>query len=48
MLVVGDKEVAASTISVRLRSGEQSSQTLASFKESIRHAITGKAKDIRL
>ncbi len=47
MLVVGDKEVAASTISVRLRSGEQlSSQSLASLKETVRVAITERAKDL--
>ena len=49
MLVVGDKEVAAATVSVRLRSGEQATpQTLASFKESIRLTIASKAKDLRL
>jgi len=48
MLVVGDKEVVAATVSVRLRSGEQSSQTLASFKESLRLAIASRAKDLRL
>jgi len=48
MLVVGDKEAVAATVSVRLRSGEQSSQTLASFKESLRLAIASRAKDLRL
>jgi len=48
MLVVGDKEVAASTVSVRLRSGEQlSSQPFDSFKETIRTAIVNKVKDLK-
>jgi threonyl-tRNA synthetase len=46
MLVVGDKEVAEATVSVRLRSGEQASQARDSFKESIRLAIANKAKDL--
>jgi threonyl-tRNA synthetase len=49
MLVVGDKEVASSTISVRLRSGEQvSSLSLASFKKTLRRVIANKAKDLKL
>ena len=49
MLVVGDNEVATSTVSVRLRSGEQrSSQSFDSFKETIRMAIVDKVKDLRL
>lgn len=49
MLVVGDREVAASTVSVRLRSGEQSaSQSIDNFKETIRTAIADKVKDLRL
>jgi len=49
MLVVGDKEVADSTVSVRLRSGEQTaSQSFDSFKESVRVAVADKAKDLRL
>ncbi|MDP3880541.1 MAG: threonine--tRNA ligase [Dehalococcoidales bacterium] len=47
MLVVGDKEVAADTVSVRLRNSEElSSQPLTDFKEIIRKAVTGKAKDL--
>ena len=46
MLVVGDKEVAEATVSVRLRSGDQASQAWDSFKESIRLAIASKAKDL--
>jgi threonyl-tRNA synthetase len=49
MLVVGDKEVKASTVSVRLRSGEQVvSQTLASFKRSIKKTIASRDKDLKL
>jgi len=49
MLVVGDKEVAASTVSVRLRSGEQlSSQSVNDFKENIKRVIAERANDLRL
>ncbi|GAI97340.1 unnamed protein product, partial [marine sediment metagenome] len=49
MLVVGDKEIAASTISIRLRNGEQLvSQSFDDFKESVRIAITNKVKDLEL
>ncbi|MDI6815499.1 MAG: threonine--tRNA ligase, partial [Dehalococcoidales bacterium] len=49
MLVVGDKEVAAATISVRSRSGEQlASQSIDSFKKTIRKAIAERVKDPRL
>ncbi len=49
MLIIGDKEVAASTVSVRLRSGEQATaQSFDSLKESIKQAIASKAKDLRL
>ncbi len=49
MLVVGDKEVANSTVSVRLRSGRQLlSQPFDSFKEAIRIAIANKVKDLKL
>ncbi|MFC2022235.1 threonine--tRNA ligase [Chloroflexota bacterium] len=48
MLVVGDKEVAADTVSIRLRSGEQlSSQSLDNFKETVRMAITNRVKDLK-
>jgi len=47
MLVVGDKEVAASTVSIRLRSGEQlASQSFDSFKKAIGMAIKDKVKDL--
>ena len=49
MLVVGDKEVALSTVSVRLRSGEQvSSLPLVDFKETLRRVIVNKIKDLKL
>jgi len=49
MLVVGDREVAASTVSVRLRRGEQlASPTFARFKQSIREAIVSRARELRL
>jgi len=48
MVVVGDRDVADSTVSVRLRSGEQlSSQSFDSFKETIRIAIVDKVKDLK-
>jgi len=47
--VVGDKEVAASTISVRLRSGERlASQSLDDFKEGVSRVITNKVEDLKL
>ncbi len=49
MLVVGDKEVADSTVSIRLRSGEQlASQSFDDFKTSVRTAIANKVKDLKL
>jgi threonyl-tRNA synthetase len=49
MLVIGDKEVAAATVSVRLRSGEQTvSQFFTSFKKTVRTAIGDRIKDLRL
>ena len=48
MLVVGDKEMATATISIRLRSGEQlASQSLACFKKTITMAIANKIKELR-
>ncbi|MFC2065594.1 threonine--tRNA ligase [Chloroflexota bacterium] len=45
MLIVGDKEVADSTVSVRLPSGEQmNDQSFDSFKETISKAIANKIK----
>jgi len=49
MLVVGDKEVQASTVSVRLRSGEKiDSQPFASFKKSIKAAIASRSAGLQL
>jgi len=46
MLVAGDKEVDAGTVSVRLRSGEQlAAQPFDRFKTTIIQAITDKVKD---
>jgi threonyl-tRNA synthetase len=46
MLVVGDREVAESTVSVRLRSGEQlASQSFDSFKQRINQAIASRARE---
>jgi len=48
MLVVGDKEVADATVSVRLRGGEQlASQPFADFKETVRVAIDNKVKELK-
>ncbi|MFC1918736.1 threonine--tRNA ligase [Chloroflexota bacterium] len=45
MLVVGDKEIDASTVSVRLRSGEQlPSQSFGDFKEIVKAAINSKER----
>ncbi len=49
MLVVGDKEVATSTVSVRLRTGEQlAPQSFDSFKEAITTTIRDRVKDLKL
>jgi threonyl-tRNA synthetase len=48
MLVVGDKEAAEDTVSVRLRSGEQSSESWGSFKEKLRLAVASKAEGLSL
>ncbi|MFQ5996943.1 MAG: threonine--tRNA ligase [Dehalococcoidales bacterium] len=47
MLVVGNKEVATDTVSIRLRSGKQiAAQSLDSFRKMVKMAIARKAKDI--
>jgi threonyl-tRNA synthetase len=49
MLVVGDREVAEATVSVRLRSGEQlAAMTFDGFKQSINQAIANRDKELRL
>jgi len=47
MLVVGDKEIADSTVSIRLRSGEQlADHSFDKFRKTIEMTIANKAKDI--
>jgi threonyl-tRNA synthetase len=49
MLVVGDREVAESTLSVRLRTGEQlAAQSSDSFKQGIKQAIANRAIELKL
>ena len=49
MPVVGDREVAEATVSVRLRSGEQlASLPFNSFKQSVRKAIANRDKELKL
>jgi threonyl-tRNA synthetase len=49
MLVVGDRELAEATVSVRLRSGEQlAALTFASFKQSVNQAIANRDKELKL
>jgi threonyl-tRNA synthetase len=49
MLVVGDREVAEATVSVRLRSGEQlASLPFDSFKQSVRKAMANRDKELKL
>ena len=49
MLVVGDREVADSTVSVRLRSGEQAkAQPFADFKKQIKGIIANRSLELKL
>jgi threonyl-tRNA synthetase len=49
MLIVGNKEVADSTVSVRLRTGEQlPPQPISLFKERMQKTIFSKVKDFEL
>ena len=49
VLVIGDREAASNTVSVRLRDGSQlNDQSLDSFKETVKSAIIEKSKDISL
>jgi len=49
MIVVGDKEVTDSTVSVRLRSGEQlAPQSFDNFKKNVKKAIANRVKDLKL
>lgn len=48
MLVVGDKEVAESTVSVRLRTGEQlAAQSPDSFKQGVKQAIASRTQELK-
>jgi len=48
MLVVGDREVASSTVSVRLRTGEQLPlQSVDSFKKTLTQSIASKRKELK-
>jgi len=47
MVVVGDKELASNTVSVRLRNGKQTPpQPLGDFKETVRAATTSRSKGL--
>jgi len=49
MLVVGDREAADSTVSIRLRRGEQlTSRSFDEFRETVRVTIKDKEKELRL
>jgi threonyl-tRNA synthetase len=48
MLVVGDKEMSDNKVSVRLRSGERSSQIWASFKAGIGRVISSRSRELGL
>jgi threonyl-tRNA synthetase len=48
MLVLGDKEVAAESVSIRLRTGEQSVMPFANFKAKILQNIASRAIEIKL
>ncbi len=47
MLVIGDKEVEESTVSVRLRTGEQTTEPLDDFIQTAREAIDTKATGLK-
>jgi len=47
MLVVGDKEVAAESVSIRLRTGEQATKSFAEFKVLIEKAIVTRENDLK-
>jgi threonyl-tRNA synthetase len=49
MLIVGDREVAESTVSIRLRSGEQASaQPFADFKKKLKGVIASRSLELKL
>jgi len=47
MLIIGDKEVESSTVAVRLRTGEQSTQSFEDFCSSVKEAIETKATGLK-
>lgn len=47
MLIIGDKEVESSTVSVRLRTGAQTTQSLENFRESVKEVIKTKATGLK-
>jgi len=48
MLVVGDREAAESTVSVRLRTGEQlAAQSLDSFKQGVKQSMINRTKELK-
>lgn len=47
MLIIGDKEVESSTVSVRLRTGEQTTQSLDEFRSSVKEAIETKSASLK-
>jgi threonyl-tRNA synthetase len=47
MLVVGDREVAAGTVSVRYRNNKQQSEPFSEFRKALKKAIRTRAKEIR-
>ncbi len=49
MLVVGDREVADATVSIRLRSGEQANdQSFAAFKKNLKGIIASRSLELKL
>ena len=48
MLVIGDKEVTAETVSVRLRTGEQATLSFTDFKILITKAVSTRDKELKL
>ena len=47
MLIIGDKEVESSSVSVRMRSGDQTTQSLDNFIKTVREAIDTRATGLK-
>ncbi|HEY95708.1 MAG TPA: threonine--tRNA ligase [Dehalococcoidia bacterium] len=47
MLIIGDKEVESATVSVRLRTGEQTTQSFENFYSSVKKAIETKSTSLK-